>query len=80
MTFEQLREIHQARPFQPFRLQMATGDELAVPHPEFLRFAPKARRSIWVATSDETAKLIDVLLVGSIEVGSGKATRRRERK
>jgi len=80
MTFEQLREIHQARPFQPFRLQMANGDEVAVPHPEFLWFPPQARRSVRVATSDETTKLIDVPLVVSIEVGNEKATRRRKRK
>ncbi len=80
MIIEQLREIHQARPFRAFRLQLANGDEVDVPHPELLWYPPKASRTIWVATSDETAKIIDLLLVVSIEVGDGQATRRRKRK
>jgi hypothetical protein len=40
MTIEQLRQMHQARPFRPFRVHMADGRHLDVAHPEFLAHTP----------------------------------------
>ena len=76
MTVEQLREVHRARPFQPFTLQLADGKEVAVRHPEFLSFSQRGR-TIAVATSEDVIRLIDIMLVTSIEVGNGKASRHR---
>ncbi len=78
MTIDQLREVHRAEPFQPFKLQLANGDEVSVPHPEFLWYPPRASRTIYVAVSDESAKVIDLLLVASIGVGNGKPSERRK--
>ncbi len=72
MTIEQLREVRQATPFRPFTLQIADGNEVHVPHPEFLWFPPQGSRTIFVATSDERVKSIDLLLVASIELGDGR--------
>jgi hypothetical protein len=43
MTFEQLRRMHQARPFQPFDIFLADGRSLPVDHPEMLAIAPPGR-------------------------------------
>ena len=73
MTIEQLREVQQATPFKPFTLQIADGNEVHVPHPEFLWFHPKGGRTIFVAIAgEEGVKIIDLLLIASIQLGNGK--------
>ena len=79
MTIEQLREVHKARPFTPFRMQLADGNEVKVPLPEFLWFHPRGGRTVFVAGPDETVKIIDLLLVASIELGNGRARKRRKK-
>jgi hypothetical protein len=77
MTVEQLRRMHQARPFQQFTLHMADGRQIHVDHPEFLAVFPSGR-TIVVTQPDESFDIIDLLLVTSIQVANGrKRTRRR---
>jgi len=71
MNVEQLREVHQARPFRPFTLHIADGREITVPHPEFLAQFPTGRAVIVTQPNDDY-DVIDLLLVFSIEVGNGK--------
>lgn len=33
MTLDQLRKVHQTSPFHPFRIYLADGREIDVPHP-----------------------------------------------
>ncbi len=40
MTIEQLRKIHQIRPFQAFDIHLADGRSIPVSHPELLAFSP----------------------------------------
>ncbi len=70
MTIEQLRNVHQARPFQPFTLHLADGRQVAVPHSEFLSHSPTGRTVI-VHDSDESFSIIDLLLVTRIQVRTG---------
>jgi hypothetical protein len=67
MTIEQLRSVHQARPFRPFTLHLADGRQLHVPHNEFLWYSPSGRTVI-VHESDEAFSIIDLLLVTRIQV------------
>ena len=78
MTTEQLRKIHQARPFKPFRVHLADGRQLDVSHPEFLAHSPTGR-TIMIANPDESFEVVDLLLVVSLEVGNGKLKRRSRR-
>ncbi len=71
MTIEQLRRMHQARPFRPFRVHMADGRHLDVSHPEFLAHTP-AGRTVVIAQPDESFELIDLLLVTSLEPIDGE--------
>jgi hypothetical protein len=67
MTVEQLRKVHQARPFRPFTIHMADGRSLLVPHSEFLSHSPSGR-TVVVQHADDTFSIIDLLLVSEIEV------------
>ena len=79
MTIEQLRQMHQARPFIPFRVHMADGRHLDVGHPEFLAHTP-AGRTIMIARPDESFEVIDLLLVTSLEPIDSKPRSRRQRR
>ncbi len=57
-------------------MQLADGNGVDVAHPEFLSFSRRGR-TIAVATTGDIIRIIDLLLVTSIEVGNGGARRRR---
>lgn len=78
MTIDQLRKRHRALPFQPFRIHLADGRELDVPHPEMLAVMPPGRRLV-VATGNEDYEVFDLLLVTSLEVVHGRGKRPREK-
>ncbi len=75
MTIQQLRQMHQARPFQPFRVHLADGRHLDVQHPEYLSHTPSGR-TVMIATPDERFEVIDLLLVTSLELLNGRIRRR----
>ena len=79
MTIEQLRGLHQRRPFQPFEIYLADGRSLPVDHPEFLSQSPTGR-TIAVGLADGTHQIIDLLLVTSLEIRSNGARRRKGRR
>jgi hypothetical protein len=76
VTSGQLREAHQNKPFRPFKIFLADGRQLDVPHPEFLWLAPRASRTSVVARSRDVYSVIDLLLVTSIDFVDGKQRRR----
>lgn len=42
MTLDELKSIHERRPFQPFTIHLAGGMRYDVPTPEFLSYRPGA--------------------------------------
>lgn len=84
MTVEQLRAAREAVPFKPFTIRLADGQAIDVPHPEFLMVTPIASRTFVVATSAESYRVIDLLLVTSLDFGAHRrrngAVRRRHRR
>jgi len=70
MTIERLREIHQTKPFRPFRFYLADGGTVAVSHPESLAYSPTGRTVVVVSPKDET-QFLDLLLVSRIELVDG---------
>jgi hypothetical protein len=64
MTIEKLREIHAARPFRPFTLDMADGAKLHVSHPESLAYSPSGRTIALVEPNDRH-HYIDLIFGGS---------------
>ncbi len=67
MTIEQLRTVYRAQPFRPFVLHLADGRQIPVQHPEFIMTVPSGR-TIFVVQPDDTANIIDLLLVTDIEL------------
>lgn len=78
MTIEQLRKMHQARPFQAFEIHLADGRSLPVEHPEFLAITPPGR-TIGVGLKDGTIEIVDLLLVTSLKPRPNGASRRPRR-
>jgi hypothetical protein len=76
MTIEQLRRMHQARPFQPFDIHLADGRALPVEHPEFLSQSPGGRTLGVGNVADDTIEIIDLLLVTSLKPRSNGTPRR----
>jgi hypothetical protein len=76
MTVEQLGKLHVARPFRPFRIHLADGRSLEVPHPEVLAHVPGARTFV-VGDPTGTYEIVDLLLVISLEVVNGRSRPRR---
>jgi hypothetical protein len=77
MTIEQIWTAYQAQTFRPFVIHLADGRELAVPSPEFMLTVPSGR-TIIVVQPDDTAHIIDLLLVTDLEfkpTGTGKRRR-----
>lgn len=72
MTTEQLRRMHQAQPFQPFTIRMADGNSYHVPHREFLSISPSGR-TIIVYHDDDSASIIDLLLVTELKADASPA-------
>jgi hypothetical protein len=78
MTIDQIKKVHSARPFQPFRIHLADGRNFAVEHPEFLAQS-QGGRVLYVATPDDTFEIVDLLLVTSLELLNGSSTKRKRR-
>ena len=79
MRIEELRKLHQTRPFTPFHIHLADGRSFDVDHPEFLAQTPSGR-AIIVTLPDDSFEVIDTLLVTSLGVGNGAPRTRRKRK
>jgi hypothetical protein len=67
MTVEQLKAVHQAKPFRAFTIHMGDGRSFRVDHPEFLSRSPSGR-TVVVHQSDESFGVLDLLLVTELEV------------
>jgi len=75
MTIDQLRKLHQARPFQAFDIHLADGRSLPVDHPELLAIPPPGR-TIGVGLADGTIEIVDLLLVTSLKPRANGSQRR----
>jgi hypothetical protein len=73
MTIEQLRNVYNAQPFQPFLMHLADGRNIPVRHREFLMPSPSGRTVI-VYQPDDSFNIIDLLLVTDLEVTSTPAS------
>jgi hypothetical protein len=58
--------IH-AEPFRPFALMLASGERIAVPHPDWIWLRAGARTAVWMDT-DDRVKLLDVALLLGVDM------------
>jgi hypothetical protein len=81
MTIDQLRDLYNTQPFQPFVMHLADGRQIPVDHREFIMTVPSGRTAI-VCQPDDTLNIIDLLLVTDIELkraGNGSRGGRKRR-
>jgi hypothetical protein len=78
MTIEQLRTLHQAKPFKPFTIHIADGASYDINHPENL-LQSQGGRTLAVSTEGDVIVIIDLLLVTRISTSNGSPTSRRRR-
>ncbi len=71
MQMQQLVDVLHAEPFRPFRLHMADGRALDVPHTDFIARSPTGRSAI-VYKPTGTFEIVDLMLVTSIELLNGQ--------
>jgi hypothetical protein len=76
MTIEQIRNVYNAQPFQPFVIHLADGQHVPVRHRDFMLPAPSGRTMI-VYQPDDSFSIIDLLLVTDLEVESDAAVNER---
>ena len=77
MTIEQLKQLYNSTPFKPFIIHLADGRRIPVKHHEFMATSPSGR-TIVVYEADDSFNIIDLLLVTSLEVKDGKASKRKD--
>ena len=66
MKIEELRSLHQARPFQPFAIHTADGRILPIPHSEFLAYNQDGGM-VGALCADRTFSILDLNLVTDLE-------------
>jgi len=68
MTIQEIKRVHQAQPFEPFRVHVADGRVFTVSHPEFMSQSQNGRM-IYINTPDDSMVSLDLLLVTGLETG-----------
>lgn len=77
MTIERLRTAARAQPFKPFVVCLADGRKFRVSHPECILIPPEASRTFVVAETGEDYRIIDLLMVTSLDLVKKTARRRQ---
>lgn len=67
MKIEELRTLHQARPFRPFAIHTADGREYPIPHSEFLAYDPEGA-TILALRTNHTFSILDLALITELEI------------
>jgi hypothetical protein len=78
MTSEQLKTLHEAKPFRPFTIHMADGTSVPVNHPELL-LRTQGGRTAFVNTEGEMVTIVNLLLVTKLTYQNENGARRRRR-
>lgn len=76
MKIEDLRTLHQARPFRPFAIHTADGRTFPIPDSEFLAYDPDGSTIVALRTND-TFSILNLGLVTELEILPERAKPRR---
>ncbi|MGD0388908.1 MAG: hypothetical protein ABSC42_08140 [Tepidisphaeraceae bacterium] len=80
MTSDQFRTYWKAAPFTPFRIHLADGRSLKVPHPDYAQLSPTGRiASVWDIDGN-AFETIDLLLVTSLKPLPAKKNGKQQRR
>jgi hypothetical protein len=68
VTSEQLRKTIKATPFLPFVLKVADGQQIPIPHPDFIMHNTATPRTAVVTMQDGTIEILDLLLITGVMI------------
>ena len=74
MTFQDLRELRQKRPFEPFDIHLADGRALSIDQPEFLGRSVDEQQIV-VGRSDGVIETIEIQNVLRVTIAHNNARR-----
>lgn len=77
MDLQGIREALRRQPFEPFRIGLADGRSLDVPHPEMVAVG---KRRIIVVEADDSWSVIEPLLIVSLDYNGKHRQRSKRRK
>ena len=72
MRLDDLRQTKNTRPFEPFVISLADGQEIPVSHPDSLAWEGEHARTIYHVATDGTRRWFDVMLVTSIRMAAAR--------
>ncbi len=75
MVVTSIREFNRAVPFQPYKIQMVSGESFVVPHPDFVMVSPKGSFIIFFE-ADETPHHLSSLMIESVTRRKGHRGRK----
>ena len=79
MNTNQIRELYQAAPFQPFEIILPNSSAVLVDHPEFMSFSRDYRTAHVHELNGGTKRLDVKMIVVLNEMANGARTRKRKR-
>jgi hypothetical protein len=65
MVITSIRELNRAVPFKPYKIQMVSGENFIVPHPDLVFVSPKGSFVIFFE-ADETPHHLSALMIESV--------------
>ena len=68
MNLENLRELHQARPFRPFAIHMSDGRTFEIPHSEFLAYHLESEMAVVALRTNRTFSVLDLSQITELEI------------
>lgn len=76
MTATEFHKLQRANPFLPYRIRLADGETIRVPHPDFVAISPSGRMAM-AYSPDGEMHIIDIFLVTSLAVEPPARPRRK---
>ena len=74
MLPDRIRELIHTVPFQPFVVELGSGNCVPVKHPDYVLLSPGGRTLI-VHNDEQRMEMIDAFLVASVSVEKADATK-----
>lgn len=75
MHANEIKELYEAEPFQPFEIILPNGSAVLVDHPEFMAFS-RDFRTVYVSKRDGGTQFIDTKLITSLNLLPPRSSKR----
>ncbi len=79
MNAQEIRNLYEATPFQPFEVILPNGSAVLVDHPEFMSFS-RDFRTVYISKLNGGAHHIDVKLITALNFPPSRSGKRSNKK